>query len=73
MAEATAKKQKSGNRFTRFFKEVKSEMKKVTWPSKEQVTKNTLSVIAAVLVIGAFICVLDLGFQFGLRELLGIK
>ena len=65
MSEA-AKTKKSGNRITRFFKEVKSELKKVTWPSKKQVTKNTLVVIAAVVLIGIVIWVLDLIFSLGL-------
>ena len=65
MSEA-AKTKKSGNRIVRFFKEVKSELKKVTWPSKKQVTKNTLVVIAAVVLIGIVIWVLDLLFSLGL-------
>ena len=51
MAEATAPKKKSGNKIVRFFKELKSELKKVVWPSKGQVIKNTLIVIAAVIII----------------------
>ncbi len=69
MSEA-AKTKKSGNRITRFFKEVKSELKKVTWPSKKQVTKNTLVVIAAVVLIGIVIWVLDLIFSLGLGILI---
>ena len=65
MAEA-AKTKKSGNKITKFFKEVKSELKKVTWPSKKQVTKSTLVVIAAVILIGIVIWVLDLLFSLGL-------
>ena len=49
MAEANAKKQ---NKIVKFFKEVKSEMKKVVWPSKKQIVNNTLIVIAAVVIIG---------------------
>ena len=63
MAEA---QKKSVSKAAKFFKEVKSEMKKVAWPSKKQVINNTLIVIAAVLVIGVFIWLLDLLFQFGL-------
>ena len=70
MAEATAKKTKSKGKILRFFKEVKSEIKKVVWPSKKQVIKNTLIVIAAVLIIGAFIWILDLLFKFGLDKLI---
>ena len=68
MAEATAQKKKSGNKIVKFFKEVKSEMKKVVWPSKNQVVKNTLIVIAAVVIIGILIWVLDILFQFGLSK-----
>ena len=68
MAEATAQKKKSGNKIARFFREVKSEMKKVVWPSRKQVIKNTLIVIAAVVVIGILIWVLDVLFQFGLSK-----
>ena len=63
MAEA---QKKSGNKIVKFFKEVKSEMKKVAWPSRKQVVNNTLIVMAAVIIIGVFIWVLDLLFQFGL-------
>ncbi len=70
MAEATAQKKKSGNRIVRFFKEVKSEMKKVVWPSRKQVVKNTLVVIAAVVIIGIIIFALDTVFGFGLDKLI---
>ena len=71
MAEATAKKKTSGNRITKFFKEVKSEMKKVVWPTKKQVTKNTLIVIAVVVIIGAVIMGLDSVFKLGLDAIIG--
>ena len=63
MAETTVKKQ---NRVIKFFKEVKSELKKVVWPSRKQVVNNTLIVIAAVLIIGIIIWVFDAIFQFGI-------
>ena len=44
----------------RFFRELKSELKKVVWPTPKQVLKNTLIVMAAVLVVGAFIWVFDI-------------
>ena len=70
MAEATAQKKKSGNKIARFFKELKSELKKVVWPSKKQVSKNTLIVIVAVLVIGAIIYALDLLFGWGMSKII---
>ena len=70
MAEATAPKKKSGNKIARYFKELKSEMKKVVWPSKKQIIKNTLIVIAAVVLIGIVIWILDAVFGFGLSKLI---
>ena len=67
MAEAVEKK-KSGNKIVKFFKEIKSEMKKVVWPSRKQVTNNTLIVLAVVVLVGLVIWVLDLLFQYGLFQ-----
>ena len=67
MAEANAKKQ---NRIVKFFKELKSEMKKVVWPSRKQVANNTLIVIAVVVIVGVVIAIFDTIFQWGLFELL---
>jgi preprotein translocase subunit SecE len=65
---AEMKEKKKGNKIFRFFTEVKSEMKKVVWPTKKQIINNTLIVFAAVAVIGVFIWVLDLVFQYGLFQ-----
>ena len=43
----------------RYFRELKSELKKVVWPTPKQVVKNTLIVLASVLVVGIFIWVFD--------------
>lgn len=67
MAETNAKKQ---NKIVKFVKEVKSEMKKVVWPSRKQLVNNTLIVIAAVVIIGVIIAIFDAIFQFGLFKLL---
>ena len=67
MAEANAKKQ---NKIIKFFKEVKSEMKKVVWPSKKQLVNNTLIVIAVVVLVVVVIAIFDAIFQFGLFKLL---
>jgi len=49
-----------------YFKDVRGEMKKVVWPTRKQLQKNTIIVLIAIVLIGAFIWVLDLGFQNGL-------
>lgn len=45
-----------------FLREVKSEMEKVTWPTKKEAIRLTAIVILASLIMGAFIGSLDLIF-----------
>ena len=56
-----AKKDKPSfiERVKKFWREYKSELKKVVWPSKSQMINNTLVVIACVVVVGVFIWVFD--------------
>ena len=44
----------------RYFRELRSELKKVVWPTPKQVLKNTLVVVACVLIVGVFVYVFDL-------------
>ena len=44
---------------TKWFREMKSELKKVVWPNKKTVMKNTGTVLLCSLVIGAFIWAFD--------------
>ena len=43
----------------RYFRELRSELKKVVWPTPQQVLKNALVVAGCVLVIGVFIWLFD--------------
>ena len=43
----------------KYFRELKSELKKVVWSSPKQVLKNTLIVVACVLVVGVFVWAFD--------------
>ena len=47
-------------RIGKWFKEMKSELKKVVWPSGKQLVNNTVVVLVAVLIVG--IIVLAVGF-----------
>ncbi len=53
------KKEKKPNRLLRWLKDLKGELKKVTWPSAKDVVKNVGVVILCVLIVGAFIWVFD--------------
>lgn len=65
MAEANAvAKQKKPffARIKKFFKDTKSELKKVTWPTKEQLKKNTGVIIAFIILVAIFLFVFDVAF-----------
>ena len=52
----------------RFFKDYKSESKKIVWPTFKTVCRNTLIVFAICAIFGVFIWAVD----FGLAELLKV-
>lgn len=60
MNKADAKKE---NRFVKYIKGTKSELKKIVWPTLHQVVKNTLIVLIVVLIVGLIIAGLDLLFS----------
>ena len=56
----------------RYFRELRSELKKVVWPTPKQVAKNTLIIAVFVIVIGAFIWLFDFVAQTGITALLNL-
>ena len=57
-----AKKKKDAkkpNRVLRWLKDLRGELKKVTWPSVKSVLKNVGVVVACVLIVGVCIWVFD--------------
>ena len=56
----------------RYFRELKSELKKVVWPTPKQVLKNALIVVGCVLVVGLFIWVFDLVAETLVNGLIGL-
>ena len=50
-------------RLRRYFDEVWSELKKVSWPTREQVRNLTVLVFAISFAVGLYITVLDQVFQ----------
>lgn len=49
------------NRIKEFFREVKAEMKKVVFPTREELIGSTWVVIITVVVISLFLGFVDLG------------
>ena len=60
-----AKKEKKENnkQKSRYFKDMKAELKKVIWPSAKQTANNTIAVIAFTLAIALIVFVLDTCFN----------
>ena len=56
----------------RYFRELRSELKKVSWPTPKKVMSNTAIVGGAVAVIGAFIWLFDFVAGAGITALINI-
>ena len=70
-------KESSGSKLTilkriaRFFRDYKSEVKKIVWPGWKDVLKNTLIVLIMCVLVGAFIWLVDFGLGRLLELILG--
>ena len=60
------------SRIRRYLDEVWSELKKVSWPTRDQVRNLTVLVFAISFVVGLYITVLDQLFRGMLNVLQGI-
>ncbi len=56
---STSKLVNARKRFVRFFKDIRNELKKVIWPTKDQLINNTVSVLIVCLLVGGIIWVSD--------------
>ena len=66
MAEANAVKETKKSFFVKakkYFRDTKSELKKVTWPTIEQLKQNTAVIIVFIILIGIFLFVFDIAFS----------
>ncbi|MBQ3038055.1 MAG: preprotein translocase subunit SecE [Clostridia bacterium] len=59
MSETNVKKT---NKIVKFFKETKAEMKKVTWPGKQQLIRNTLVILSFIIITGIVLSICDVAF-----------
>ena len=77
MAEATKQEKegffrRTGKRISKWFREMRAELKKVVWPTKKQVLQNTVVVLISVLVIGVFIWIFDAISNLIVQWLIGL-
>jgi len=57
---------------TRFFKEVRAELKKVTWTGRKEITSGTIAVLVLSCIISLFLWVIDFGLSQAVRLVLGL-
>jgi len=57
------------NRIIPFLKEVKAEVKKVTWPSRNEVYSTTIVVIIATIFFGFYLYFMDLIFSYVVKQI----
>ncbi len=67
MGDSTENKAKTG-----FFKGVKAEFKKISWPDKQTTLKQSVVVVAISVVVGLIIAALDVIIQYGVNFLTSI-
>lgn len=56
-----------------FFNGVKAELRKITWPGKDDLLKQSIAVTVISIVVGAIIAVLDFALQYGVDFLTTLK
>lgn len=55
-----------------FFKQVRSEAKKITWPSRRETTVSTIAVFIMVFVASLFLYLADQVIAFVVRMIVGL-
>ena len=56
-----------------FFKGLSAEFKKIIWPDKKSLARQTTSVVIVSVVMGLVIALLDYFIQYGVDFLIGLK
>ncbi|HHT64580.1 MAG: preprotein translocase subunit SecE [Caldicoprobacterales bacterium] len=54
-------KDKKRASFKKYFRGVVSEVKKVSWPSRKELTNTTMVVLAFIVILSVVVGVIDLG------------
>ena len=55
-----------------FFKGLKSEFRKIIWPDRKDIVKQTAVVVAVSIILGVVIVVVDLLINRGIRILVNL-
>ena len=64
--------EKAAKKSGSWFKGLKAEYKKVIWPGKDDVIRQTIAVVVVSFVVGVVIAVLDMGLQYGIDFIINL-
>lgn len=59
------------NEIIKFLREVKVELKKVSWPSRKETIGSTSVVLVVVIIVAMFLGLIDIGLSRLIRIILG--
>ncbi len=60
------------NKLIQYFIDSKAELKKVTWPTKQETIRSSVLVIVISLLTAVFLGAVDLALNYGLEKILSI-
>lgn len=55
---------RTGRKMSKWFRDFKSECKKIVWPTGKQVVNNTVVVIVTAIIVCVLVYILDVSFGF---------
>jgi len=61
-----------GKRTVEFFKDARTEVRRVVWPSRSETTQTTVTVFIIVVIVGIFLWLFDMLLSFLFRLITGI-
>ena len=61
-----------GKRTVDFFRDARTEVRKVVWPSRAETTQTTVTVFIIVVIVGIFLWLLDMFLSYLFRLITGI-
>lgn len=67
----TETKEKQKLQLGKYFRETRAEMKKVSWPTRQELIQHTGVVLTSIVIIGAYLWVIDTGMGEVLKIVLG--
>ena len=58
------------NRIGTYLTDVRGELKKVTWPTRNDLKKTTIAVIVISIIFGIYLRIIDYSFQLIIQEVI---